>query len=284
MSSQIEPLKFPDHFPPKDFWNKFFIGVRRIGPDLSFFKDIEKQQGARDIQLLCLWGGGIRQEIAEAISTELCKSQKWASNVFIPQDMLAVIWNGPRFQSIDDLTFEHALNVIEKKYNLKIPQSFWNGLDVATFGEFVDKFIALLNWNNFPGRRKLRELSENEKYIIANFAKELPNEIKEQLLADASNSVAKEVTLDSSVVMFEISGYQRPSIRGQHQFGVEGSMLDGDSVKLSVFLYADANNRLLELEIIRWDTNGTLLGPQWETLNVIPTSPLTYDSKGQRIR
>lgn len=284
MSSQIEPLKFPDHFPPKDFWKKFFVGVRRLGPDLSFFKDIERQQGARDIQLLCLWGGGIRQQIAEAISTELCKTQKWPTNIFIPQDMLTVIWNGPRFQSIDDLAFERALKVIEKKYRLKIPQSFWNGLEGATFGNFVDRFIALLNWDNFPGQRTSRELSENEKYIITSFAKELPNEIKEQLLADASNALAKEVTLDSSVVTFEISGYQRPSSRGQHQFEVEGTMLDGDSVKLSVLLYADPNNRLLELEIIRWDTNGILLDPQWNTLNVVPTSPLTYDSKGQRIK
>ncbi|MET3109526.1 hypothetical protein AAKU67_004495 [Oxalobacteraceae bacterium GrIS 2.11] len=114
----------------------------------------------------------------------------------------------------------------------------------------------------------MRELSENEKNLISIFAQKLPSEEKEQLLVDTSNAMAKEVTEDGSVVRFEISGYQRPPYRGQHLFRVEGKMLDSDSVELSVLLYADENNRLLELEIIRWDTNSTLINPQWDTLQI----------------
>ncbi len=131
MISEIEPLRFPDHFPPKDFWKKFFIGVRWFGPDMSFFEDIEAQQGARDKTHLDIWGGGIRQEIALMFSTDLCELQKWRTNVFIPQDKLNVIWNGPRYQSIDDLAFEHALKIIEKKCGVKIPRSFWTGMEDA---------------------------------------------------------------------------------------------------------------------------------------------------------
>lgn len=67
--------------------------------------------------------------------------------------------------------------------------------------------------------------------------------------------------------MFEIAGYKRPMYRGQHPFGVEGRMLDSDGVEVSVLLHVDENGRLLELELIRWDSKD-LLGPRWETLRL----------------
>lgn len=48
-------------------------------------------------------------------------------------------------------------------------------------------------------------------------------------------------------------------------------MLDRDDVELSVLLYADKNDRLFELEFIRWDSSG-LLGPRYETLTLQGTS------------
>lgn len=129
----------------------------------------------------------------------------------------------------------------------------------------------------------MRKLSENEKNLISSFAQKLPIKEKEQLLADASNAMAKEINSDGSIVRFEISGYQRPPNSGQHQFGVEGKMFDSDNVNLSVFLYADRDNRLLELELMRLDTNYIVIAPQWNTLSVFELTPLTRDSKGNKL-
>ncbi len=40
-------LQIPEHFPPKAAWKRFFIGVRWLGPDLSFFKAMKTEQGQR---------------------------------------------------------------------------------------------------------------------------------------------------------------------------------------------------------------------------------------------
>jgi hypothetical protein len=40
---------------------------------------------------------------------------------------------------------------------------------------------------------------------------------------------------------------------GQHAYSVEGLVMDVDGTQLTVCVYADHQDRLLELELIRWD-------------------------------
>jgi hypothetical protein len=143
MVDPANPLKFPDHFPPTDRWKRFFIGVRWLGPDLSFFKSLESQQALRSEEQMIEWGGGISHEIARTISEILHKRLHWRSNVFLPNDKLFVICHGPRFDSWDEFALEEAIEVIEHRYGVKIPSSFWQGLEDATFGEFVEKFQGM---------------------------------------------------------------------------------------------------------------------------------------------
>jgi hypothetical protein len=44
-------------------------------------------------------------------------------------------------------------------------------------------------------------------------------------------------------------------------------MRDRDGAELAVDLYADPNNRLLELEIVRYE-QGDLIDPDWTTLEL----------------
>lgn len=113
----------------------------------------------------------------------------------------------------------------------------------------------------------MRFLSDSERRLIACFAERLDGDEREQLLKDAAHAMARTATADGSRISFEIAGYQRPPYRGQHSYGAEGRMLDSDNVELSVVLHADENGRLLELELIRWDSSD-LIDPQWETLRV----------------
>jgi hypothetical protein len=112
-----------------------------------------------------------------------------------------------------------------------------------------------------------RALTEGEKGVVRQFADRLEVSLRQQVLADLDRSMAEPAIPDSSVVRFVLADYARPPYEGQHSFGVEGRMLDKDDVEVSVVLYADQNDRLLELEFIRWG-DGNLLGPRWDTLRV----------------
>jgi hypothetical protein len=113
----------------------------------------------------------------------------------------------------------------------------------------------------------LRSPSDNEMQLIARIAEKLAPDERAQLLADAANATVESVVPDESRLIFHIAGYRRPSYDGQHSYGAEGTMLDGDSAELEVLLFADKDGRLLELEFVRYDP-GDLVGPRWETLNV----------------
>jgi hypothetical protein len=112
-----------------------------------------------------------------------------------------------------------------------------------------------------------RPLSDAETRVIKQVAEKLTPDRRQQLLTDMAHASAIEATEDGARVQFEIPGYQRPPYRGQHSFGVSGELLDEDGTKLSFDLFADENDRLLELELIRWGDGG-LMGPKWETLQL----------------
>jgi hypothetical protein len=113
----------------------------------------------------------------------------------------------------------------------------------------------------------MRPLTYDERKLVADFASKLDEHECPQLLEDLKNASVTLATPDGSRVVFDIAGYERPQYRGQHPFGVEGRMLDSDGAELSVLLHADENSRVLELELIRWDSSD-LLGPRWETLQL----------------
>jgi hypothetical protein len=117
----------------------FFIGVRWLGPDLSFFKELDLQQASRPEDLMREWGGGLRQEIAEIFANILHKSLRWKSKVFLPDDNFTVIISGPKFDMLENFLIEDAITAIKKKYRIQIDRSFMDDLEEATFGQVVDK-------------------------------------------------------------------------------------------------------------------------------------------------
>ena len=143
MSEACKPLIFPSHFPPTDRWKKFFIGVRWLGPDLSFFRKLKAQQGQRSLHEMSLWGGGERQAVAATIATVLHERLHWPSAVFIPDDSFQVVCNGPSFDFNDEFAAEEAIGEVEVMLAIKVARAFWQGKEQATFGEVVDALLAL---------------------------------------------------------------------------------------------------------------------------------------------
>ncbi|MGB3044023.1 MAG: hypothetical protein WBB98_12645 [Xanthobacteraceae bacterium] len=110
-----------------------------------------------------------------------------------------------------------------------------------------------------------RMLSPAEISVITKIANMLSDNRRAQLLKDMAN--AKAQVESSQRTIFNIAGYKRPPDIGQHSFGVEGRLFDRDGVQLNLDLYADQNDRLLELELLRIGA-GDVLAPKWETLEL----------------
>jgi hypothetical protein len=143
-----EPLTFPPHFPPTTRWKKFFIGVRWLGPDLSFFKAMRRQQASRVQSQMDVWGSGKEREIAELLSQAFRQEVRWPASVVLPGDSFQVMSHGPAFGMIDDLGSISAIKRLEKHYGIHIPNSFWAGREKSAFGEIVEALTGLLAQNS----------------------------------------------------------------------------------------------------------------------------------------
>jgi len=99
----------------------------------------------------------------------------------------------------------------------------------------------------------MRAVSDRERFLIEEVAKRLSPQAGSQLIEDMSRSAAVDRLQDGSVVLFVIEGYARPKYEGQHSYPVDIRLRDADGAELEAILFADPNDRLYELEIVRWD-------------------------------
>ncbi|WP_421567342.1 hypothetical protein [Stenotrophomonas sp. PD6] len=136
-------LTYPPHYPPRQRWARFFIGVRWLGPDLSFFTALKSLQGSRAAQQMDQWGGGARQRIATVVGEAFARQLRWPSPWFLPGDRLEVIVGGPRFASMDtQQDIANALGEIQQMLGVALPRSYWEIASARTLGEVVDHLMA----------------------------------------------------------------------------------------------------------------------------------------------
>lgn len=113
----------------------------------------------------------------------------------------------------------------------------------------------------------MRSLTSAERSALLVLASELPYHERASLLNDLENSQVEILTPDGSRLGFTLHEYDRPPYSGQHAYSREGRVLDADGEEITVCLYADQNDRLLELELIKW-SDEPIQAIQWETLKV----------------
>jgi hypothetical protein len=137
-----QPLVYPPHYPPTDRVKRFFIGVRWLGPDLSFFGALRAVQGARSIQAMATWGGGEREALAFLAGRIFARRLRWPGRYFIPADRVAVIAGGPCFRMLDGgLDARDAAAEIEASLGLALGRGFWASAGAISFGELVDRLL-----------------------------------------------------------------------------------------------------------------------------------------------
>lgn len=113
----------------------------------------------------------------------------------------------------------------------------------------------------------MRPLTNDEETVLRLLSERLPTAAKKQLLDDMEECRVTEETSDGSLIEFILKDYSRPPYKGQHAYPVEGAVMDRDGADMSVCIYADQNDRLLEFEIIRYE-EGDVLEPQWQTFQI----------------
>jgi hypothetical protein len=145
MKRPDEPLTWPSHFPPTDPVKKFFVGLRWLGPDLSFFKELCDQQAARTTTLMASWPTHEEREIALLMGKRFQHSIGWKTEVFLPQDDFRVIAYGPRFQSMDgDVLFEDSLDEIKKDLRTDLPDHIWQQIAERAFQDVERTFQSVV--------------------------------------------------------------------------------------------------------------------------------------------
>jgi hypothetical protein len=111
----------------------------------------------------------------------------------------------------------------------------------------------------------VRSLTAIERVLAEAIIDALPQAQAAAVRVDLGRSRVEDANGDGSLLVFKIEGYDRPQGTGQHAFPVEAMLQDKDGAQLSVALYADKNDRLFELEIIRWG-DGSIIGPNLASL------------------
>lgn len=136
-------LQFPEHFPPKTAWKRFFIGVRWLGPDLSFFAAMKAEQGQRTSEDLRAWVAGPERELAVAIGTVLSRELGWKVNVFLPEDSVAAAFRGPSFDHSDpELAVAALVEMLPLEFGIQVAPEFFAKRWTGALRQLVNDLLA----------------------------------------------------------------------------------------------------------------------------------------------
>jgi hypothetical protein len=126
----------------------------------------------------------------------------------------------------------------------------------------------------FQSDMSMRALSDDERRVILLLAEEFKSDKERlQLLSDLGCSEVYPTIPDGSILRFDINGYSRPSGHGRGSYysknggEASGSVKDADGADMEVLLLADANQRVFELEVVRYHP-GAVIKPDWSTFRV----------------
>lgn len=118
--------------------------------------------------------------------------------------------------------------------------------------------------------RSLSNLECKSLLIMANSV--LDSVQREQLIHDLQSCLVEE-QVNGEILFFHLQNYSRPKYEGQHQFQsvdgfpVEGIISDANGNEIAVWLFADSNNRILELELNNY-TGNIPLPVDWSTFRL----------------
>jgi hypothetical protein len=146
MNSPEQSLVWPQDFPPTDFWKKFFWGIRKLRPDISFFKSLSEQQAARTEAVMSAWQDIKHRQIAQQFGESISSSLGWKQPYFIPADKAVVVAYGPKFLDFEEFLWEEAICKFEKNLGKRLRKGFWKSVvdwqdKNVIFGDLIKKLV-----------------------------------------------------------------------------------------------------------------------------------------------
>jgi len=148
--NRVATLIWPPDFPPTDPWEKFFYGVRWLGPDISFFKELKQLQASRTQDVMAAWSDEKQRNVALIFGGSISRQVGWKTPYFLPEDSATVIAYGPRFLMLEEFPWTAAVSDFEDQIGNKFENEFWEKVidwndKNATFGELINKVVEKLN-------------------------------------------------------------------------------------------------------------------------------------------
>jgi hypothetical protein len=137
-----EPLRWPVDFPPREGVKRFFVGVRWLGPDISFFRALRDVQAARDRSVLVAWGNDAqRRKLSRIFSAFFQRHAQWPKRYFVPEDSFAVCMYGPAANVLDNKTYDALGELLIQRFEIAVSDTELARLAEGTLGEVVDHFV-----------------------------------------------------------------------------------------------------------------------------------------------
>ena len=147
MKPPESPLVWPDSFPPRTQWDRFFIAIPALGPDLSFFKDLEGQQAARTEEVMNAWIDPRERRLARSLGEALQRQGGWKTPYFMPDDSTMVMVCGPDVLAYLEIDLADVFAEFNEQLGKRMPGEKWEKLidwnnGSGCFAELVRKLIA----------------------------------------------------------------------------------------------------------------------------------------------
>ena len=149
MNLPASPLVWPENYPPKGRWDSFFLGFPGLGPDLSFFKELDKQQAARTEEVMAAWSDEQARQVALSLGQILRNHWGWKKPYFLPVDHTMVVVCGPDSSAYFDIDLGDIFEDFSVQLGVKMKAGFWETVidwndRNASFGELVRKLVREL--------------------------------------------------------------------------------------------------------------------------------------------
>jgi len=149
MTESASPLVWLGHFPGQDRRSSFFLGVPVLGPDLSFFTNLQRQQAARTEQVMAAWIDQRERRVALSLGECLQRQWGWRVPYFIPADHTMAVVCGPDFWAYFEFDLANVFEEFNKQLGTRMTAGFWETVidwddKSVSFEELVRKVTAEL--------------------------------------------------------------------------------------------------------------------------------------------
>jgi hypothetical protein len=121
----------------------------------------------------------------------------------------------------------------------------------------------------------MRAVTTVEREIVRWFAARANELQRERVLSDLDQAQAEETRDKHLTIQFQVEGYTRLPYRVEHPLLVNACVLDFDGAKLDVSVSLDENDRLFQLQVLRFE-DGPVQGPDWTTLRELSPGEIVY--------